>query len=688
MVALRQTSLVGLVCIASVLFPILPVWAAGPNCQNLNAQADLSNCSFEGQDLSYLDLNGAVLEGADLSGADLTMTNLSGANLSRVDLTGTNLQWASLEKTNISDSNLTGANFEYANLTGLTSFGNTGNPIGVKAESGYLIGMRVNLNLRDLSGINLSGVDLRYTTMVGANLSGADLSRTNLSFANLTEANLSLAKISEADISGSVLVNANLSGADISNTWASGVDFENANLRSVNFNAAGLTNSNLLNADLTGANLSGVVSQNIQGPAFALPEGVVLGNGYLIGPRVYLNGYNLAGLDLTGADLTAVRSQAIRGTPKSLPDGWKLDCGVLFGPYADLRDTEICGVPEGADLTGVQSGRTVRGTGSMPSGWTFANGFLIGPGANLKGADLRNATLDGIDLSKSSLEMVQSGGIKGNPQLPINYKMHGGYILGPKVLLQLANFRNADLTRVDLREARLLGSNFTGANLSGANLNGADLSGVRLEGSNFENTQAENTIGNPFNLPSDVSLIQKGELRTYFKPPRPQIEGSFTVGSQVVAKNGYWPQDVALKFNWLRNGVPIVGQTAATYKLVPSDLGKSITFQASGTLILEPVGQVISQPFTVTSGRMKTTAPKISGTIKVGSTVRAVCPPWVTSAQLSYKWSANGSLLRGAVKSTLPLTKSLKGKKILVTVTQKATGYIVESKSSSSVVVK
>ena len=688
MVALRQTSLIGLVCIASVLFTILPVWALGANCQNLNAQADLSNCSFVGQDLSYLDLNGAVLDGADLSGADLTMTNLSGANLSKVDLTGTNLQWASLENTNISDSNVTGANFEYANLTGLTSFGNIGNPIGVKAESGYLIGMRVNLNHRDLSGLTLSGVDLRYATMVGANLTGSDLSHSKLSFANLTEANLSLANVSEADIAGAILVSANLAGADISTTWASGVDFENANLRNVNFKASGLTGSNILNADLTGANLSGLVSENIQGPAFALPEGVVLGNGYLIGPMVYLNGYNLAGLDLTGADLTGVRSQAIRGTPKSLPDGWKLDCGVLFGPYADLRDTEICGVPEGADLTGVQSGRTVRKNGSLPSGWTFANGFLIGPGANLKGADLRNASLDGIDLSQSSLEMIRSGGIQGSPKLPINYKTYKGYILGPEVILQSADFRNADLTGVCLQESFLAFSNFTGANLSEANLNGADLSLVKLTGSIFKNTRAENTTGIPFNLPSDVSLIQKGELRTYFKPPTPQIEGSFTVGSQVVAKNGYWPQDVALNFNWFRNGVSIVGQTEATYKLVPSDLGKSITFRASGTLNLEPIGQAISQPFTVTSGKMKTTAPKMSGTFRVGSTIRALCPPWVTSAQISYKWSANGSLIKGAVKSTLTLSKSLRGKKIFVTVTQKAVGYILESKSSSSVIVK
>jgi hypothetical protein len=134
--------------------------------------------------------------------------------------------------------------------------------------------------------------------------------------------------------------------------------------------------------------------------------------------------------------------------------------------------------------------------------------------------------------------------------------------------------------------------------------------------------------------------------------------------------------------------VSIVGETAATYKLVSSDLGKRITFRASGTLDLESVGQAISQPFTVTSGRMKTVAPKLSGTFRVGSTIRVVCPPWVTSAQLSYKWSANGSLIKGAVKSTLPLAKSLKGKKIFVTVTQKAIGYIVESKSSSSVVVK
>jgi uncharacterized protein YjbI with pentapeptide repeats len=77
------------------------------------------------------------------------------------------------------------------------------------------------LDMGDLSGANLSNVNLGRTYMFGiflahadlcgANLTDADLSRVNLEGANLTDADLS-----RADLEGANLRNARLAGANLS----------------------------------------------------------------------------------------------------------------------------------------------------------------------------------------------------------------------------------------------------------------------------------------------------------------------------------------------------------------------------------------------------------------------------------------------------------------------------------------
>ncbi|BCJ43350.1 hypothetical protein GCM10010168_43410 [Actinoplanes ianthinogenes] len=63
-------------------------------------------------------------------------------------------------------------------------------------------------------------------------------------------------------------------------------------------------------------------------------------------------------------------------------------------------------------------------------------------------------------------------------------------------------------------------------------------------------------------------------------------------------------------------------------------------------------------------------APAISGTIRVGSTVRAVAGTWSPAASsYSYQWAANGVAIKGAVGSAYAIPASLRGKRLTVTVT-------------------
>ncbi|MDJ0618201.1 MAG: pentapeptide repeat-containing protein [Calothrix sp. MO_192.B10] len=75
----------------------------------------------------------------------------------------------------------------------------------------------------DLSGFNLSGVDLSFAVLVGANLSGANLRGANLKNADLTGTNLTKADLSGANLNQAYLNNANLHqtkfmGASLRNT--------------------------------------------------------------------------------------------------------------------------------------------------------------------------------------------------------------------------------------------------------------------------------------------------------------------------------------------------------------------------------------------------------------------------------------------------------------------------------------
>jgi DNA polymerase V len=67
--------------------------------------------------------------------------------------------------------------------------------------------------IKDLTGANLSGTDLRNINLSGADLSFTDFSNANLSRADLSGANLTCANLDGADLNEVNLIGANLSGA-------------------------------------------------------------------------------------------------------------------------------------------------------------------------------------------------------------------------------------------------------------------------------------------------------------------------------------------------------------------------------------------------------------------------------------------------------------------------------------------
>jgi uncharacterized protein YjbI with pentapeptide repeats len=130
---------------------------------------------------------------------------------------------------------------------------------------------RGSLQCADLTGANLSGLDLVQADLTsvlapnanfsGAGLGQADLTGAVLRGANLQNADLTQATLTGADLSGADLTNAHLiqleaAGVNLSNAELSGADFTQATLNQANLSGADVDRADFTQAELGGANVS------------------------------------------------------------------------------------------------------------------------------------------------------------------------------------------------------------------------------------------------------------------------------------------------------------------------------------------------------------------------------------------------------------------------------------------------
>jgi bacillolysin len=168
----------------------------------------------------------------------------------------------------------------------------------------------------------------------------------------------------------------------------------------------------------------------------------------------------------------------------------------------------------------------------------------------------------------------------------------------------------------------------------------------------------------------------------------PTVSGSPVAGQTLTANPGAWgPGAVTFGYQWLRNGTPVGGATAATYPLTTADLAASMSVQVTGsesgyvdrTEVSAAVGPVTAAPLlAVVAG-----SPTISGKAVVGKKLTAHPGSWTPGdATLTYQWLRNGAPIAGATGSTYKLTNKDKGKKISVTVTGAKLGFTSASATS------
>jgi hypothetical protein len=153
------------------------------------------------------------------------------------------------------------------------------------------------------------------------------------------------------------------------------------------------------------------------------------------------------------------------------------------------------------------------------------------------------------------------------------------------------------------------------------------------------------------------------------------ITGNAKLGSTLTA-NGATTPAAAYNYQWFRDGAPIKGAVAKTYKLGASDVGRQMTVKVAGTkagyasLVSTSAPTADVQPGTLVAGTVT-----LSGAFKVGGNVVATSTPWTSGTTLKYAFYADGELVQFGVARFYKLTWEEQGASISVIVTGSKFGY-------------
>ncbi len=163
----------------------------------------------------------------------------------------------------------------------------------------------------------------------------------------------------------------------------------------------------------------------------------------------------------------------------------------------------------------------------------------------------------------------------------------------------------------------------------------------------------------------------------------PVIEGAVRYGSVLGFAEPRWrPGTVALAYRWLRDGVPITGATATTYRLSAGDVGHRMSVRVTGTKPgFETVTQRSAALGPVAPGALyPTPVPVYSGVAQVGETLTALPKQWGPGeVSFAYQWYRSGKdadvKIDGATKAKYTLVAADLGHRLKVRVSGSRPGF-------------
>jgi hypothetical protein len=142
-------------------------------------------------------------------------------------------------------------------------------------------------------------------------------------------------------------------------------------------------------------------------------------------------------------------------------------------------------------------------------------------------------------------------------------------------------------------------------------------------------------------------------------------------------------------YQWLRSGKAISGATKAKYKLVAKDRKKRVAVRLTAT----PAGggaaaTVLAPSKVIKIGVLKTTRPKITGTVRVGRTLKANATKWTAGAKKKYQWYRAGKKIAGATKAKYKVKAADRGRRVTVKVKGTKSGFKAVTRASASKLIR
>lgn len=140
----------------------------------------------------------------------------------------------------------------------------------------------------------------------------------------------------------------------------------------------------------------------------------------------------------------------------------------------------------------------------------------------------------------------------------------------------------------------------------------------------------------------------------------PVITGSLTPGSVLTTTTGTWTstKPITYTYQWTKNGISIVNAILPVYVLTEADVGSSITVKVTatnmaGSSTVTAVGVDGTEPPPI-YGLLNSELPKVTGTLKVGSTLTTDNGGWVGTPPptFTYSWQRDDVDIPGATSNT------------------------------------
>ncbi len=178
----------------------------------------------------------------------------------------------------------------------------------------------------------------------------------------------------------------------------------------------------------------------------------------------------------------------------------------------------------------------------------------------------------------------------------------------------------------------------------------------------------------------DLGIVM---ANTFTKAPAPTFSGMTAAGNKLTASAGSWAPKASISYQWFGNGAPIPGATKQTYALMAADAGKRIKVRTRAIAAGVTTFEKFSAERSIAAARFTAApTPSITGTTRVGNTLKISTGKWSPAPTFSYQWYRNNAAIKGATKSGYATTSADLNKSIKLRITAKRSGYPTTARTS------